>query len=458
MKKLFASKRAITKVQAAIIVVVLIAVVAAAGVYYYYATLPPPKEILIGVSLSLTGKYAESARWYVEGYDLWVKDVNARGGLLGRPVKLIYMDDRSDPTTGVANYERLITVDKVDLIFGSYASAIVFSTSTVAEKYGYLYVEGGGSALKIFTRGYKYVFLTLPGISQVYSQGFYEFLEKLPAEKKPKTFAFICEDTLFPVSTTIGGIAYTIGGVKNFDKVLEWLGPVEKVTMATIEEVRRRVETELGYRSPFEVVFFEKYAKGTTDLTPIVTKIKALNADVFYIGGYFPDSVMGVRAAKELDYNPMGIFATVGPSMPEFGESLKKDAMYVWCGVHFHHMCPWAAEFVEKYEKEWGRKPDYHAAGAYVVGQIIEAAVKATGTLDNEKLRDWIATHNSPENALPNVAGPLYWDERGVPGYGMITIQWLDIPGKRGLADYIIMPESAREVEPVWPMPTWAER
>jgi branched-chain amino acid transport system substrate-binding protein len=238
MKKLLVSKKAITRLQAATIVVILVVAIIA-GVYYYYSTLPAHevKEILIGASISITGKYADSGKWHVEAYKLWEIEVNARGGLLGRPIRFIVYDDKSDPTTAVSNYERLITVDKVDLIIGPYASAIVLAASSVAEKYGYVFPEGGGRSLEIFTRGYKYIFLTMPCLAEDDVRGFMEFLETLPAEKRPKSFAFICEDTLYPVSTSVGGMAYVIGGVKNAAKALEWLGSVEKVTLETVADV-----------------------------------------------------------------------------------------------------------------------------------------------------------------------------------------------------------------------------
>ena len=461
MGSILFSNRAIARIHAAIIVVIII-VAGVAGAYYYLITTqgppPPATEILIGTSVSITGKYADSGRWHIEAYKLWEKQVNEKGGLLGRTVRFIIYDDKSDPTTAVSNYERLITVDKVDLLVGGYASEIVFASSSVAEKYGYLFVEGGGRSVTIFTRGYKYTFLTMPCLAEDDGRGFIEFIDTLPAAKKPKTFAFICEDTLYPISTSVGAMAYVIGGVKNAWTILGWLGDVSKVTFDSIKSAAQRVKNELGYESPYEVVFFEKYAKGTTDVSPIISKIKAIGADVLYVGGYLPDSVMAVRACKELDYNPMAIFATVGPSMPDFGLSLKDDAMYVWCGIMFHSETSWSKEFVESYKKEWGRAPDYHAGTAYAACQVIEAAVRGTGSLNNTVLRDWVASRNTPEKAVTTVVGPLYWDERGVCGYAGMVTQWLKIPEKRGLADYLVWPLSVREVDPVWPMPKWSER
>lgn len=400
------------------IIIVLVIAVAGLGIgTYYFATLPPPvvKEIRIGASLCLTGAYAESGLMYRQAYDMWVEDVNAKGGLLGRPVRIIVYDDKSDPTTSVSLYEKLITVDKVDLILSPYSSAIVFATSSVAEKYGYLFLNSGGTSLDIHTRGYKNIFMVFPGIAQVYSVGFFEFLDTLPSDKKPKTMAFICEDTLFPVQCIMDG--------------------------AKVEAEKR------GYK----VVFTERYVKGTTDLSPLIAKIKASAADVLVGGGYFPDSVLIVKTCKELDYNPKAIWCPVGPSMPDFGGTLKKDAMYVWCGVHFHKASAYGKPFADKFNARWGREPSYHAAVGYAACEILERAIKETGTTDNKKLRDFVA-----KGEFKTVVGPLKWDERGVPAPAMVTIQWQMANGK--LTDVVVWPEAAATHKPIYPMPTWKER
>src|SRR5436853_3318874 len=92
------------------------------------------KPVVIGASMSLSGSYAAGGKYSLEGTQLWVDDVNQRGGLLGRPVRLVYYDDKSDANTGVQLYEKLITSDKVDLLIGPYSSAVTSAVSTVAEK------------------------------------------------------------------------------------------------------------------------------------------------------------------------------------------------------------------------------------------------------------------------------------------------------------------------------------
>src|SRR3990172_8496157 len=109
----------------------------------------PPTEappIRIGASLPLTGDFSEPGTAAKLGYELWVDEVNKAGGLLGRQVEFVLYDNASDPDTAVADYERLITEDKVDLVVGPFSSRLVIPTSEVAAKYGYAFPEPAGGA------------------------------------------------------------------------------------------------------------------------------------------------------------------------------------------------------------------------------------------------------------------------------------------------------------------------
>src|SRR3984885_901842 len=106
--------------------------------------------ITIGASLSLTGDFDADGVAYKEGYELWAKDVNAAGGILGRQVKLTILEDKSDPNQVVTNYETLINTDHVDLTFGPFSSLLTAPASTVAARNGYAFVEGAGGAPSVF--------------------------------------------------------------------------------------------------------------------------------------------------------------------------------------------------------------------------------------------------------------------------------------------------------------------
>jgi branched-chain amino acid transport system substrate-binding protein len=105
---------------------------------------PTGDPIKIGGSLSLTGMYSETAKWVKLGYDYWVEDISKRGGLLGRPVKMTIYDDEGNADKAVTYYERAITVDKVDLVFGGYPGMNNVAVMPLVEKYGKVFVGLGG--------------------------------------------------------------------------------------------------------------------------------------------------------------------------------------------------------------------------------------------------------------------------------------------------------------------------
>lgn len=401
-------KRGIAKT-VAIIAVIVIAIIAV-GAFYMYKPTPTQevKPIVVGAALSLTGEYGRTGEWYKLGYELWAEQAN-KTGLLGRPVKLIIYDDQSDPTTAANLYEKLITVDKVDLLLGPYSSAIVFSASSVSEKYGKVMIEGGGNSLKIFSRGYKYLFLTLPGLAENITKGLFDYIDQLPSDKKPSTIAIINADDLFPKAIASGAEMYA---------------------------------KKLGLK----IVLHEEYTKGATDLTPVLTKVKNANPDVLIGGTYFPDAVLIVKTLKQLNYKPKIVFLTVGPAMPEFWETLKYDAQGISGESWWEPTAPWLGvkDFVEAFKQKFGKDPDYHAACAYAAGQVLQQAVEGVGSFDQDAIANYIRTHT-----MNTIVGPLKYTEAGYPTLGPLLIQWQN--GTR----VIIMPKEAATGQMIYPLPPW---
>ena len=162
-------------------------------------------QFVIGSAIALTGKYAREGTFVKKGYDFWSDKVNAQGGIEvgGKryPVEIIYYDDRSDPQTSTKLVEKLITEDKVDLVFGPYSSDCVGPSSTITEKYKVPMMESGGGATPLFRRGFKFLFCTLMlGEDQA------EAPMKLLARQipRPKTIAIIAPKTPFTLSSAEG--------------------------------------------------------------------------------------------------------------------------------------------------------------------------------------------------------------------------------------------------------------
>ena len=187
----------------------------------------PP--IRIGASLSLTGTYAAIGQTLHRGYQLCVKHMNERGGLLGRKIELIQYDNGSDPATAVRLYEKLITQDKVDLVLGPYSSPITEAVANVTEKYR-MPMMTNAATTSIFKKGRKFVFTVIPP-----GEVRFEGLIDLAAKKALKTVAIINEDSLFPKAVAQGAM-------------------------------------ELAKKKGLQLVFTEAYPQWTTDFSAVLRR------------------------------------------------------------------------------------------------------------------------------------------------------------------------------------------
>jgi branched-chain amino acid transport system substrate-binding protein len=365
------------------------------------------KPIIMGASVSLSGSYAASGKYALEGTQLWVDDVNKRGGLLGRPVQLVYYDDKSDPNTGVQLYEKLITSDHADLIVGPYSSAVTSATSTVAEKHKMVMVGSEAADTKIYGRGYKFNF---QGQTQagLYMVGALE----LAKANGYKTLAMLAEDTAFPkaVSSAVAKVAPHYG---------------------------------------LKVVFDETYAKGSSDYSSLLTKVKQLGADVVFFNSYLPDAQGLTRQARELGVDAKIFAVAVGAAEPQFG-NLGSTADYVFGATQWAATMPWKGNegFVKRYKEKFGRDPDYHSASNYATGEVMEAAVKQVGSLDQAKLAAAIS-----KMELDTVYGKFKVDPHGVQiGFKSALLQWQK--GKQ----ILVWPPDLAQGKAILPTPPWANR
>src|SRR2546423_4974841 len=147
----------------------------------------PSGSIVIGVSQALTGDKADPGTAINQGYSVWAKQVNAAGGLLGHKVDLKVYDNQSLADTAVSQYERLVTVDKVHLLFGPFSSALTIPTSAVAAKYKMAFVEGAGGAPKGVERKFKYVLFFQPAGAEKQADPLVNYILSPPAAPRPQT-------------------------------------------------------------------------------------------------------------------------------------------------------------------------------------------------------------------------------------------------------------------------------
>jgi len=281
--------------------------------------------IRIGASLSLTGTYAKLGKNQHEGYQLCEKDLNAKGGLLGRRVQFVVYDDQSMPATAVRLYEKLITEDKVDAIMGPYSSPVTEAAVNVTEKYKKVMVAPLAATTSIFKKGRKYIFMVISP-AEVYLEG----LVDMAAKRGLKTVAVVNEDTLFSKAAAAGAV-------------------------------------EIVKKKGLQVVFAEAYPKGNTDFSALLTKVKAANPDVLAAATYFDDAVALTRQMKELNVNPKMFGVTVGGDLPEFYDTLKQNAEYIYGATQWEHTLPYPGnpEYFEAYKKDFGHEPSYHSTAGY---------------------------------------------------------------------------------------------
>lgn len=382
----------------------------------YVAAAPRPSgaPIRIGASLPLTGRFAEPGSAARRGYDVWVQLVNEKGGLLGRPVTLTVYDNASTQRTAVADYERLITVDKVDLVVGPFSSFLVIPTSEVAARYGYAFVEPAGGSPAVFNRGLRNLFFAQPATGDRQADPFAKYVLALPENIRPKTFAIISQDDPF-----------TLGVMNRMRFLLSGYG---KLTL----------------------VMNEIYATDLTDFSAIATKIAALNPDLIVGGTVLEDSVGQIRAYREAGYQPRGAFFTTGPSLPKpFREGVGRATEAVFASMSWF---PEAKEyqneeFVATYIKKFGGSPEdieEDSANAFTVGQVLLQAVEKIKSIDNKALIEELH-----RGTYKTVVGPLSFDAAGRPKGSFMLLQW------QGPRFVIVYPPNRAQARPIWPKPRW---
>ena len=364
--------------------------------------------IRIGASLSLTGTYAKLGKNQHEGYQLCIKDLNAKGGLLGRKAELVMYDDQSLPATAVRLYEKLITEDKVDAVMGPYSSPVSEAAANVTEKYKKVMVAPLAATTSIFKKGRKYIFMVITP-----AESYLEGLIDTAAKRGLKTVAVINEDTLFSKAAASGAV-------------------------------------ELAKKKGMQVVYQEAYPKGNTDFSALLTKIRAANPDVIAAGTYFDDAVALTRQMKELNVNPKMYGVTVGGDLPEFYDVLKQNAEFIYGATQWEHTLPYPGnqEFFDAYKKEFNHEPSYHSAAGYAGCIIYAEAVKRAGSLDADRVREQLLKLETK-----TIFGEYKVDADGFQtAHKMVTFQW------QGEKKITVWPDDLAQAKPRFPTPPWNQR
>ncbi|HEX6150757.1 amino acid ABC transporter substrate-binding protein [Nocardioides sp.] len=361
--------------------------------------------IVIGTSLPLTGEFSQPGQAAQQGYEVWVDMVNNDGGLLGRQVELVVKDDASNQNTIVSDYNALISQDQVDLLLGTFSSLLNLPASAVAERNQMVYVEPAGGSPDMFNRGFEYLFFAQQATADLQGKVFAEWVAQLPDGEKPETAAYPTLDDPFA--------APNVAGIR---------GMLEEAGVETVYE--------------------ETYAIDTKNFDTIVSAMKNADPDLVVHGAQFEDGIGMTRAMLKADFTPDMFFQTNAPSFgSQFTDGIgEENTEGIFYAVSHSPDAdtPGNAEFVAKYEEMFGdgEVPE-DAADAFAAGEVLQAAVEAVGSIDDQKaLADWLH-----ENEVDTILGPLSWDETGAPQGEFLIGQW------QNGAPEIVLPEEAATAE-----------
>jgi branched-chain amino acid transport system substrate-binding protein len=365
----------------------------------------------IGASLPLTGEFSEPGKAAEQGYKVWEALVNEKGGLLDRQVEMVIKDDASNQNTIVADYNALISQDKVDLLLGTFSSLLNLPASAVAERNRMLFVEPAGGSPELFSRDFKYLFFAQQATADHQGDVWADYIAGLPEGERPTKAAYPTLDDPFAQPTSDG---------------------IEKILSA----------------AGIETVYRETYTIDNANFDSIANAIKQRGADLVVNGATFEDGVGLIRSLLKVNAEPEWLYQTTAPSLGEQyskGIGEENTAGVFYAVSHSQESdTPGNAEFVEKYQEMFGadQVPE-DAADAYAAAQVLQAAVEAVGSIDDQlKLADWLR-----QNEVDTILGPLSWNEDGSPKGEFLVGQW-----QKGTPE-IVLPEEAAtsdEILPGW--------
>jgi branched-chain amino acid transport system substrate-binding protein len=372
--------------------------------------------IKIGFTVSLTGDFSADGKAFQQGYQLWADKVNSSGGLLGRQIKLVFYDDASSTDQVTTDYQKLITVDKVDLLFGPFSTKLTKPASVVANRYGYAFPEGAGGGPSVFTQGLNNVFdVSLPVASSLVN--FTEWVLALPASQRPTSAAYATQDDPF--------------------------------TQPQVDVAKQKLEA-----GGVKTASYQVYPAETTDYTPIAQQLIHSGAQVIVTGTLLNDIAAFILAFKQQHFNPQALIATAGPDqgadfLKAIGGTQAAEGVFVPNGGWYPQLNAFQnSAMVQAYLAKYGGSAadiSSDVAEAYSVGQVVQQAVTKNKSLDNGKLIQELHS-----DSFQSVQGPVKFDSTGQNTAAIAYLfQWQNgnlIP---------VYPASVAQAQPEFPKPNW---
>lgn len=357
-----------------------------------------PEPIRIGFGEALTGSLAVVGKSGIVAMQIWAEQINAKGGLLGRPVKLIYYDNQSNPANVPGLYVKLLDVDHVDFVLSGYATNMAVPAMPVAIQHKRLYL----SMFSLATNAefhYPMTFAMIatgPNPKQAFSQGYFDLAMGL--DPKPKTLAIVGADSEFARNATDGA----------------------------------RINAKTA---GLNIVYDGSYPPTTTDYTPIVRALRATNPDVIYVASYPTDTTGILRAATEMGLK-VRLFggSLVGLATASMKTQLGPLLNGIVLGEQWvpapKMQFPGVMEFLKIYQSRAvaeGVDPlgVFLPPFAYARMQVLEQAVNGAKTLEDAKLADYIRSHT-----FKTVVGDITYGKDGE--WAETRLIWTQFQGIKG--------------------------
>jgi len=384
------------------------------------------EPITIGFGMALTGGLAAGGKTALLAMQIWQDDVNAKGGLLGRQVKLVYYDDQTNPATVPGIYTKLLGIDKVDIIVSGYGTNLIAPAMPIAIQNDRLFLGLFGLDVNSEFNYQKYFSMlpTGPDPTHAFPEAFFKVV--LGGTPRPRTLAIVGADAEYPKKATKGA-------------------------------------RDIANREELKIVYDRSYPPTTADFSPIVRAIQAADPEIVFVASYPPDSAGMVRSATEIGLKTrffgggmVGLQFT--PVKLQFGSKLNGIVNYDFWIPAPTMQFPGIMDFLKKYQ---AKAPDegvdplgwYLPPFAYANLQVLGEAIAGAESLDQTKLADYIRSHS-----FNTIIGEITFGKDGEWAKPRILmVQFQDIQGKDleqfkdTKTEVILAPEEFRTGEVVEP-------
>lgn len=389
-------------------------------------------KLIIGHPACISGVFARSGEQEMGGIKAcveWVNKVYGGVKIAGKkvPIEYKYYDCESKKESAASLIERLITVDKVNFIFAPYSSGLTLAGAPVAEKYGMVYMDNGGASDRIFQQGLRYIVQSI-GPATRYDVGILDMIHKLDSKAK---VALAYKDSEF-----------------------------SRMLMQGAE--KRAIE--LGYK----IVFKRTYPEVVTDLTPLLSDLKATKPDIVIGGGHYEDGMLFLRQMADMDIDVKALSLAASAYYPTYYKAVGGNlAEGVMAASHWEHGVTYTPEMAKKVGLEWigpsqdefvnlfkklavmkDLEPSDLAAVPVASVLALVKAIETANSLDSDKIRAVLG-----KLKFMSFYGVWQVDETGLQtGHSMVIVQWQG--GKRVMA----WPLEAQTGKLSYPMPTFAQK